>query len=44
VARGGAWNSFIEINLRPEFRWYMNGPDDRKNTIGFRCVLEPAEK
>jgi formylglycine-generating enzyme required for sulfatase activity len=44
VARGAAWNSFIEVNLRPEFRWYTNGPDDRKNTIGFRCVLAPAGK
>jgi len=44
VARGAAWNSFIEVNLRPEFRWYTNGPDDRKNTIGFRCVLAPASR
>lgn len=44
VARGAAWNSFIEINLRPQFRWYTSGPDDRENTIGFRCVLAPAEK
>jgi formylglycine-generating enzyme required for sulfatase activity len=42
VARGAAWNSFIEVNLRPEFRWFTDGPDDRKNTIGFRCVLTPA--
>ena len=40
VARGGAWDTFIEVNLRPEFRWYSNGPDDTKNSIGFRCVLE----
>lgn len=38
VARGGAWNTFIEVNLRPEFRWY-GPPEERKNTIGFRCVL-----
>lgn len=44
VARGAAWSSFIEINLRPEFRWYTDGPDDRKNTIGFRCVLTAAEE
>lgn len=43
VARGAAWNTSIEINLRPEFRWYSNGPDDRKNTIGFRCVLVPGK-
>lgn len=41
VARGAAWDTFIEVNLRPEFRWYSNGPDDRKNSIGFRCVLAP---
>jgi formylglycine-generating enzyme required for sulfatase activity len=39
VLRGGAWDSFIEVNLRPEFRWFSNGPDDRKNVYGFRCVL-----
>lgn len=38
VARGGAWNSWIEINLRPDFRWYSE-PDLSKNTIGFRCLL-----
>ncbi len=43
VARGAAWDTFIEINLRPQFRWYTEGPDDRKNTIGFRCVLAPAK-
>ena len=44
VARGAAWDTFIEINLRPEFRYYGTGPDDKKNDIGFRCVLAPAEK
>jgi formylglycine-generating enzyme required for sulfatase activity len=44
VLRGGAWDTTIEINLRPEFRWYSNGPDDRKNTYGFRCILAPAPK
>ncbi len=39
VLKGGAWNSFLEMNLRPNFRWYSNGPDDRKNTFGFRCLL-----
>jgi formylglycine-generating enzyme required for sulfatase activity len=38
VARGGAWDTFIEINLRPGFRWYA-APGERKNSIGFRCVL-----
>ena len=39
VLRGGSWDTFIEINLRPEFRYYSKGPDDRQNTYGFRCVL-----
>jgi hypothetical protein len=42
VLRGGAWDTSQEANLRPEFRWYSTGPDDRKNTFGFRCVLVPA--
>jgi len=40
VARGAAWDSFIEVNLRPEFRWY-EAPEVRKEKIGFRVVLEP---
>lgn len=43
VARGGAWDTFIEVNLRPEFRWYSKGADDRSEAIGFRCVLEPKQ-
>ena len=42
VARGGAWDTSIEVNLRPEFRWY-GAPDDRKNVVGFRCVLVGAD-
>jgi formylglycine-generating enzyme required for sulfatase activity len=42
VLRGGAWDTSVEINLRPEFRWYSNGPDDRKNIYGLRCVLVPG--
>lgn len=44
VLRGGAWSSWIEINLRPEFRWYSDGPDQKKNTFGFRCVLAPKSR
>ena len=40
VLRGGAWNVSLEINLRPEFRWYSNGPDDRKSSYGFRCIMQ----
>ncbi len=43
VLRGGAWDTSLEVNLRPEFRWYSNGPDDRKPTYGFRVVLQPAK-
>jgi formylglycine-generating enzyme required for sulfatase activity len=41
VARGAAWDTSFEVNLRPEFRWY-GSPDDAKNMVGFRCVLAPA--
>ena len=40
VARGSSWQNWIEINLRPEFRWY-EAPEVRKEIIGFRVVLEP---
>jgi hypothetical protein len=39
VLRGGAWDTSIEINARPEFRWYAAGPDEKKNIFGFRVVL-----
>jgi formylglycine-generating enzyme required for sulfatase activity len=42
VLRGGAWDTTQEANLRPEFRWYSTGPDESKNTFGFRCVLVPG--
>jgi len=41
VLKGGAWDTSLDVNLRPEFRWYSNGPDDHKNTFGFRCLLAP---
>ncbi len=44
VLRGGAWDTAIEINLRPEFRWYSRGLDERQNIFGFRVVLKPATK
>jgi len=40
VLRGGAWNTYININARVDFRWYAK-PDEAKNTFGFRVVLEP---
>jgi len=40
VLRGGAWNTYIDINARLDFRWYAK-PDETKNAFGFRVVLEP---
>lgn len=40
VLRGGAWQNWIESDLRPEFRYYSNGLDERQNTFGFRVVLQ----
>ena len=40
VLRGGAWDTYIDINARPEFREY-SAPDKTKNDYGFRVVLEP---
>ncbi|MDB6022447.1 MAG: hypothetical protein JWQ04_2304 [Pedosphaera sp.] len=39
ILKGGSWQDFTEVNLRPEFRWYCQ-LDERKNTFGFRCVLK----
>ena len=39
VLRGGAWDTYIDINARPEFREY-SAPDKAKNDYGFRVVLE----
>jgi len=44
VLRGGAWNTSYEPNSRIEFRWYADGPDDRKNNYGFRCLMVPSGK
>ncbi len=40
VLRGGAWDTYIDINARVDFRWYAK-PDESKNSFGFRIVLEP---
>jgi formylglycine-generating enzyme required for sulfatase activity len=42
VLRGGAWDTFIEVNSRLDFRWYSKGPDEGKNIYGLRCVLAPG--
>jgi formylglycine-generating enzyme required for sulfatase activity len=44
VLRGAAWDTSYEPQLRPEFRWYSNGPDDKKNNFGFRVILVAAPK
>jgi formylglycine-generating enzyme required for sulfatase activity len=40
VLRGGAWDTYIDINARIDFREYC-APDKTKNDYGFRVVLEP---
>ena len=40
VLRGGAWNTYIDINARLEFREYC-ALDKTKNDYGFRVILEP---
>ena len=39
VLRGGAWDTYIEVNSRVEFREYSS-PDKTKSDYGFRVVLE----
>jgi len=38
VLRGGAWDTFLEVNARPEFLWKVS-PDTAKNSFGFRVIL-----
>ncbi len=40
VLRGGSWQDIVEINLRPEFRYYATSPAEAKNTYGFRVFAE----
>ena len=39
VTSGGSWQDIVEINLRPEFRYYATSPAEAKNTYGFRVLL-----
>jgi formylglycine-generating enzyme required for sulfatase activity len=41
VLKGGAWDTFLPVNARPEFRWYAK-PDEAKNSFGFRVILSDA--
>jgi formylglycine-generating enzyme required for sulfatase activity len=34
VLRGGAWDTFLSVNARPEFRWYAK-PDEAKSSSGY---------
>ena len=43
VLRGGAWNTFLEVNARPVFLWRVK-PDDTKNSYGFRVILSGPVK
>ena len=38
VLKGGAWDTWVDINARPEFRWYA-APGEAKNSYGFRVIL-----
>ncbi len=37
--KGGSYADFVEVNLRPEFRWYCK-PDERMSTFGIRVILK----
>lgn len=39
LLHGGSWQDFVEVNLRPEFRWYAK-PEDKLNTFGFRVLIK----
>lgn len=39
VLHGGSWKDRLDINLRPEFRFYCQ-PDDKQNTFGLRVLLK----
>ena len=39
VLRGGAYDTWFEVNLRTVFRHYAKSPDAAQDDFGFRCVL-----
>jgi formylglycine-generating enzyme required for sulfatase activity len=43
VLKGGAWDTFLPVNARPEFYWYAK-PDEAKNSYGFRVILSGPAK
>jgi formylglycine-generating enzyme required for sulfatase activity len=38
VLKGGGWDTWLDINARPEFCWYA-APGEAKNSYGFRVIL-----
>jgi len=38
VLRGGAWDTFLPVNARPEFLWKVS-PETAQNSFGFRVIL-----
>jgi formylglycine-generating enzyme required for sulfatase activity len=38
VLKGGAWDTWLDINARPDFRWYA-APSEAKKSYGFRVIL-----
>jgi formylglycine-generating enzyme required for sulfatase activity len=43
ILKGGAWDTFVEINARPEFQWRVS-PNDKKSSYGFRVILSDTSK
>ena len=43
VLKGGAWDTMVPVNARPEFRWYAQ-PDESKSSYGFRVILTGPAK
>lgn len=43
VLRGGAWDTFLDVNARPEFLWKTT-PEKALNSFGFRVVLAGSAK
>ena len=43
VLKGGAWDTWLDVNARPDFRWYA-APREAKNSYGFRVILSTASQ
>jgi formylglycine-generating enzyme required for sulfatase activity len=43
VLRGGAWDTFLEVNARPVFLWKVS-PETAQNSFGFRVILSDPSK